>query len=39
MPPSLKFRNFLQEQKQPPEVFCKNDVLKNFTTFTEKRLC
>ena len=23
----------------PPEVFCKNDVLKNFTIFTEKRLC
>ena len=22
----------------PPEVFCKNDVLKNFTIFTEKRL-
>ena len=36
---SRKFRNFLQEQKQPPEVFCKNDVLKNFTIFTEKRLC
>ena len=36
---SGKFRNFLQEQKQPPEVFGKNDVLKNFTIFTEKRLC
>ena len=34
-----KFRNFLVEQKQPPEVFCKNDVLKNFAIFTEKRLC
>ena len=33
-----KFRNFFVEQKQPPEVFCKNDVLKNFTIFTEKRL-
>ena len=36
---SRKFRNFSLEQKQPPEVFCKNDVLKNFTIFTEKRLC
>ena len=34
-----KFRNFLEEQKQQPELFCKNDVLKNFTKFTEKRLC
>ena len=34
-----KFRNFFVEQKQPPEVFCKNDVLKNFTIFTEKCLC
>ena len=23
-----KFRNFLEEQKQQPELFCKNDVLK-----------
>ena len=36
---SGKFRNFLQEQKQPPEVFCKTNVLKIFTIFTEKRLC
>ena len=36
---SGKFRNFLQEQKQQPEVFCKNDVLKDFTIFTEKCLC
>ena len=36
---SVKLRNFLQDQKQPTEVFCKNDVLKNFTIFTEKRLC
>ena len=35
---SEKFRNFLQEQKQPPEVFCKSDVLKT-EIFTEKRLC
>ena len=36
---SGKFRNFLQEQKQQPEVFCKNDALKDFTIFTEKCLC
>ena len=36
---SGKLRNFLQEQKQPPEVFCKTNVLKIFTIFTEKRLC
>ena len=34
MPPSLKFRNFLQEQKQPPKEFSENDVFKNFITFT-----
>ena len=26
-------------QKQPPEVFCKIGVLKNFANFTEKHLC
>ena len=26
-------------QKQPPEVFCKKDVLKNFAKFTGKHLC
>ena len=26
-------------QKQPPEVFCKKRVLKNFTKFTGKHLC
>ena len=26
-------------QKQPPEVFCKKGVLKNFANFTEKHLC
>ena len=26
-------------KKQPPEVFCKNSVLKNFTNFTGKHLC
>ena len=26
-------------QKQPPEVFYKKGVLRNFTIFTEKHLC
>ena len=26
-------------QKQPQEVFCKKDVLRNFTKFTGKHLC
>ena len=26
-------------QKQPPEVFFKKDVLKNFANLTEKHLC
>ena len=26
-------------QKQPPEVFCKKSVLKNFAKFTRKHLC
>ena len=26
-------------QKQPPEVFCKRDVLESFTNFTGKDLC
>ena len=26
-------------QKQPPEVFCKKDVLENFIKFTGKHLC
>ena len=26
-------------QKQPPEVFCKKGVLRNFTKFTGKHLC
>ena len=25
--------------KQPPEVFCKKVVFKNFANFTGKRLC
>ena len=27
------------QQKQPPEVFCKKDVLRNFAKFTGKYLC
>ena len=26
-------------QKQPPEVFCKKSVLKNFANFTGKDMC
>ena len=26
-------------QKQPPEVFCKKDVLTNFANFTAKQMC
>ena len=26
-------------QKQPPEVFCKKGVLRNFSKFTGKHLC
>ena len=26
-------------QKQPPEVFCKKSVLRNFAKFTGKHLC
>ena len=29
----------LQTQKQPPEVFCKKAVLKDFAIFTGKHLC
>ena len=29
----------LDYQKQPPEVFRKKDVLRNFTKFTGKHLC
>ena len=28
-----------QVQKQPPEVFYKKDVLKNFAVFTGKYMC
>ena len=30
---------FGHDQKQPPEVFCKKVVLKNYTKFTKKHLC
>ena len=26
-------------KKQPPEVFCKKDAVKDFANFTEKHLC
>ena len=31
-------QNYIQ-QKQPPKVFCKKGVLRNFANFTEKYLC
>ena len=30
---------YTSSKKQPPEVFCKKDVLKNFESFTGKHLC
>ena len=36
---SWECTNSLKQQKQPPEVFCKKGVLKNFTIFTRKHLC
>ena len=35
---SWECTNFLKEQKQPPEVFYKKGVLKNFAMFTRKHL-
>ena len=32
-----KIHKFIQ--KQPPEVFCKKGVLRNFAKFTGKHLC
>ena len=29
----------VEGQKQPPEVFCKKGILKNFANFTGKQLC
>ena len=34
-----KFKNFLKQQKQPPEVFYKKGIFKNFAIFAEKHLC
>ena len=33
-----KFRKSKELQKQPPELICKKDVLKNFAKFTGKYL-
>ena len=30
---------FFKKQKQPPKVFCKKGVLKNFAKFTGEHLC
>ena len=35
----LKSCNCIKIEKQPPEVFCKKGVSKNFTKFTGKHLC
>ena len=35
----LKSCNCIKIEKQPPEVFCKKGVSKNFTKFTGKQLC
>ena len=32
-------RDISSSQKQPSEVFCKKDVLRNFAKFTGKQLC
>ena len=29
----------IQQQRQPPEVFCKKGTLKNFANFAVKHLC
>ena len=36
-PRSIK--KFSLSKKQPPEVFCKKDVIRNFAKFTGKHLC
>ena len=36
---SWEIYEFLKQQNQPPEVFCKKGVLKNFAIFTGKDLC
>ena len=35
----IKFQTGSTVQKQPPEVFCKKKVLRNFAKFTGKPLC
>ena len=37
-PPKSHVFNLLYHQKQPLDVFCKKDVLKNFVQFTGKHL-
>ena len=38
--PEIKYiKSLCLLQKQPPEVFCKKGVLKNFANFTGKHLC
>ena len=36
---SICYYNTYDNQKQPPEVFCKKGVLRNFVKFTGKHLC
>ena len=36
---SFDFSHWLSLQKQPPEVFCKKSVIRNFAKFTRKHLC
>ena len=35
----IKLTFYCDLQKQPPEVFCKKSVFKNFVNFTGKSLC
>ena len=35
----LMLNGLLIIQKQPPGVFCKKDILKNFANFLGKQLC
>ena len=37
--PVLNRQRMLNQQKQPPEVFYRKGVLKNFAKFTGKHLC
>ena len=38
-PNFCSLKTFLGWKKQPPEVFCKKGVLRNFAEFTGKHLC